>query len=477
MRCFSVIFARTATGHFGLSGGGVPWKHCPDDMRHFASVTKGGALVMGRVTAESIHAAGKFPLPGRHMFVVSRTQKSVAGTPVWPDLGAALEAAFDTGRPVFVIGGTDVLRECFCGNIPLVPGRAEFCMGRVYETIIVEETVREDTVRFTDPVPMDFRMTASDARDGCTMRVWTSGSTSASVDDQYTGLLTHIFGVGQPRADRTGTGTLAVFAPTPLVFDLQDAFPLLQLKRTAFRVLAVELLWFLQGHTDVGWLQERNVHIWDDDAAKFAARRPDMDGLGPLYGFQWRHAGAHYDADDLATMSVADYNRKHGGVDQIGRLIEGIRTDPHSRRHLVSAWAVADLDDMALPPCHVMFQMFVGVDGGLSCQMSQRSADVGLGLPFNVASYALLTHIIARATGLWPDRLTVTLGDAHVYKNHVVPLQQMMHDSDPKLRSRVSPPPRLVVEDFGGDLAALTLDHMLLTHNSPACTMKLPLST
>jgi thymidylate synthase len=211
---------------------------------------------------------------------------------------------------------------------------------------------------------------------------------------QYHDLLRRVRHEGVVKTDRTGTGTLSVFGHQ-MRFDLAAGFPLVTTKKLHIRSIVHELLWFLRGDTNVRWLQERGVSIWDEWA--------DEDGdLGPVYGKQWR------------SWSAPDGRV----VDQIAQVVEGLRTNPTSRRHIVSAWNPADIDDMALPPCHCLYQFFV-IDGRLSCQLYQRSADVFLGLPFNIASYALLTHIMARATGLAPGEFVHTLGDAHLYWNHL----------------------------------------------------------
>ncbi|MBV8594228.1 MAG: thymidylate synthase, partial [Caulobacteraceae bacterium] len=204
----------------------------------------------------------------------------------------------------------------------------------------------------------------------------------------YLHLLDEALREGVERGDRTGTGTLGLFG-RQIRFDLADGFPLLTTKRVHFRSVALELAWFLRGATNVRWLQDRGCSIWDEWA--------DANGeLGPVYGRQWRSWAA---PDGRA-------------IDQIASLVEGLKRDPQSRRHLVSAWNPADVDAMALPPCHCLFQFHVA-RGRLSCQLYQRSADLFLGVPFNIASYALLTHLIAGAVGLEPGEFVHTLGDAH----------------------------------------------------------------
>lgn len=215
----------------------------------------------------------------------------------------------------------------------------------------------------------------------------------------YLDLLDHVLTNGNRKSDRTGTGTLSVFG-YQMRFDLGAGFPLLTTKKVHTRSVFAELLWFLQGSTSVGPLHDNGVSIWDEWA--------DSDGdLGPIYGYQWRSWPDPAHAE----------NGDDGHIDQVAHVIESIRTNPDSRRHLVSAWNVADLDRMALPPCHALFQFYVA-DGRLSCQLYQRSADIFLGLPFNIASYALLTQLIAQVTGLQPGDFVHTLGDAHLYLNH-----------------------------------------------------------
>jgi thymidylate synthase len=239
---------------------------------------------------------------------------------------------------------------------------------------------------------------------------------------QYLDLLQHILEHGRPKADRTGTGTLSVFGYQAR-YALDQGFPLLTTKKLHFRSIAYELLWFLRGETNVGYLREHGVTIWDEWA--------DASGeLGPIYGYQWRS----WPAPD----------GRH--IDQLAAVIEEIRRNPNSRRLVVSAWNVADLPRMALAPCHVLFQFYV-VDGRLSCQVYQRSADVFLGVPFNIASYALLTLMVAQVTGLTPGELIHTLGDAHLYRNHVEQARlQLSREPRPLPRLRLNPAIRSIDE-------------------------------
>ncbi|MCF4122265.1 thymidylate synthase [Antribacter sp. KLBMP9083] len=217
---------------------------------------------------------------------------------------------------------------------------------------------------------------------------------AATIPTPYEDLLRDVLATGTHKDDRTGTGTRSVFG-RQLRYDLSQGFPLVTTKRVHLKSVALELLWFLRGESNVRWLQDQGVTIWDEWA--------DADGeLGPVYGVQWR--------------SWPTPDGRH--VDQISQVIEQIKANPDSRRLIVSAWNVAELEDMALPPCHAFFQFYVA-DGKLSCQLYQRSADLFLGVPFNIASYALLTHMVAAQTGLEVGDLVWTGGDVHIYDNHV----------------------------------------------------------
>ena len=222
----------------------------------------------------------------------------------------------------------------------------------------------------------------------------------------YLSLLKHVLDNGELRQDRTGTGTLSVFAPPPFRHDMREGFPLLTTKKVSFKSVAIELMWFLRGRTDVKWLQERGVTIWNEWQLQ--------DGsIGAGYGYQWRE----WDAGD---------------VDQIAALVEGLKNDPFSRRNIVTAWNPSELPYMALPPCHCFFQCYVGGDQFLDLQLYQRSADLFLGVPFNIASYALLMKILGHCTGLTPRHLTISFGDAHIYQNHMEPVRtQLSRDPMP----------------------------------------------
>jgi len=235
------------------------------------------------------------------------------------------------------------------------------------------------------------------------------------MESQYLDLMRHVLEHGHRKHDRTGVGTLSVFG-WQMRFDLRERFPLLTTKKLHLKSIIYELLWFLRGDTNVRWLQERGVTIWDEWA--------DENGeLGPVYGHQWRHWPG----------------RDGKEIDQIAAVMRSLRENPDSRRHIVTAWNPADVDRMALPPCHALFQFYVA-NGELSCQLYQRSADIFLGVPFNIASYSLLTLMMAQVCGLKPGEFIHCLGDAHLYLNHIEQARtQLAREPRPLPRMRLNP--------------------------------------
>ena len=252
---------------------------------------------------------------------------------------------------------------------------------------------------------------------------------------QYHDLMHRILDEGVRRGDRTGTGTLSVFGHQ-MRFDLARGFPLVTTKKLHIRSIVHELIWFLSGDTNIAYLKDNGVRIWDEWA--------DENGdLGPVYGRQWR------------SWPTPD----GGHVDQIDQLVEELKTNPESRRHIVSAWNVGELDAMELPPCHCLFQFYVA-EGRLSCQLYQRSADVFLGVPFNIASYALLTHMVAQVVGLAPGDFVHTLGDAHLYQNH-------LEQARAQLGRKPRPLPNLVLNPAVRDIFAFRFEHIAVENYDP----------
>lgn len=260
----------------------------------------------------------------------------------------------------------------------------------------------------------------------------------------YLDLMRHVLERGHRKSDRTGTGTLSTFG-WQMRFDLAAGFPLLTTKKVHFKSVAYELLWFLKGETNVRWLQERGVSIWDEWA--------DESGeLGPVYGSQWRS----WPAPD------------GGAIDQIAQVVESIRTRPDSRRHIVTAWNPAEIEKMKLPPCHVLFQFYVA-EGRLSCQMYQRSADIFLGVPFNIASYALLTLMVAQVCSLELGEFVHTLGDAHLYLNHLDQAKEQL--------ARVPRPlPRIRLNPGVKDIFGFRYEDLALEGYDPHPAIKAPIA-
>ena len=257
---------------------------------------------------------------------------------------------------------------------------------------------------------------------------------------QYTDLLRHVLAHGNKKEDRTGTGTISVFG-YQMRFNLADGFPLLTTKKVHLKSIIHELLWFLQGSTNIAYLKENGVRIWDEWA--------DENGnLGPVYGYQWRNwpkpDGSH--------------------IDQITQVVNAIKKSPDSRRLIVSAWNVADVDQMKLPPCHAFFQFYVA-DGKLSCQLYQRSADIFLGVPFNIASYALLTMMVAQVCGLKLGDFVHTLGDAHIYTNHM----EQVHE---QLSRDIRPLPQMKINSNVKDIFSFKFEDFELVNYDPHPAIK-----
>lgn len=395
----------------------LPWQ-LSKDLKYFKEITSAGvreeeanAVVMGRKTWDSLLALnkdGRDPLPGRMCYVVSRSQASEIGVDRFPNSAEvfgsfeeALESADEDKRikNVYVIGGQGVFSEAekyknHCKSILLtrigqnVEGDVKinksltdgFLLHDISQSY-AQKGLNFDFTRWINP-----KLFTQHHEE-----YTTNFFKERNQEQQYLDLIRDVIERGEDKEDRTGVGTRSTFG-NMMRFDLSQTFPLLTTKKVFWKGVVEELLWFLRGSTDGKALSDLGVKIWDGNGSRefldnlgFKNRR--VGDLGPVYGFQWRHFGAEYvDCD-------TDYTGK--GVDQISQLVERIKRDPDSRRHIVSAWNVADLSKMALPPCHVLFQFYVA-NGKLSCMLYQRSCDIGLGIPFNIASYALMTMMIAR---------------------------------------------------------------------------------
>jgi len=418
-------------------------------LKHFKDVTTGqrdeegrmNVIIMGRKTWEGIKnmgKGGKAPLPGRMIYVLSSDSPEAIGADrfkesveVFSDLQDALESADhdDRIRDVFLIGG----KGLFDSSIKYKNYCKQILQTRIGEN--VEGDVKIGKELFEGFHLADISKAQADNGLNYDFTRWINPSLAGryytefrekifredNQEMEYLDLVQRVIVEGKNKTDRTGTGTRSLFG-TMMRYDLGETFPLLTTKRVYWKGVVEELLWFLRGQTDSKILSSKGVTIWDKNGSKdfleksgFKDRREG--DLGPVYGFQWRHFGAHYQTCDT------DYTNQ--GIDQLSQVINQIKTNPDSRRHIVSAWNVSDLNKMALPPCHVLYQFYV-VDGRLSCLMYQRAADMGLGVPFNIASYALLTCMVAKMTNLLPGEFVHVMGDTHVYLNHIGPLQEQL---------------------------------------------------
>ena len=274
---------------------------------------------------------------------------------------------------------------------------------------------------------------------------------------QYVGLLQQVLAEGEVRQDRTGTGTKSVFGGQ-LTFDLREAFPLVTIKKTLWKSAFLEMLWFLRGEPNTAFLKQHNVPIWDDWA-------DEQGNLGPVYGVQWRGWKHHrvtpgVNSVDHLGGSVTNFDAKvtETKIDQIKELIEKLKTKPQDRRLIVSAWNVGDVPTMGLPPCHRDFQCYVSNDGYFDLMWAQRSWDLGLGAPFNITQYALLTHLLAQCAGLKPRYLKVNYGDAHIYLNHIDKLTEMLNSCE-----IIDCKPQLVIKNPTTDIDSFSIEDFDVT--------------
>ncbi|KAG1692341.1 hypothetical protein DVH05_025511 [Phytophthora capsici] len=461
-----VVAALEGTGGIGIRQQ-IPW-HLPTDMKHFRALTTAPAgsttqhaVIMGRKTWESLPAKVR-PMPKRYNVVLTRDAgyRQRENVPDAVGIAAsfheALELVNQQGEKVdqvFVIGGSAVYAEALsypaCSNVHLTKVKGQFECDAFFPLEQLQKTfkvVEESDVKEENGV--QFQFVEWERKDGDIPALEVAAladSTTPHEELQYLDLIRKILTQGAKREDRTGTGTLSVFG-AQMRFSLRNnVFPLLTTKRVFWRGVAEELLWFISGDTSAKTLQEKDIHIWDGNGSREyldsrGLQDREVGDLGPVYGFQWRHFGAKY------TNMHADYSGQ--GVDQLAEVIQKLRTNPTDRRIVLSAWNPADLNEMALPPCHMFCQFYVA-NGELSCQMYQRSADMGLGVPFNIASYALLTRLVAQVAGLKPGEFVHVIGDAHVYLNHVEPLQkQLTRTPRPFPTLHVNPEKTSSIDDF-----------------------------
>jgi len=421
-------------------------------MAHFKKVTlaapkgKMNVVIMGRKTWESIPEKFK-PLSDRINVVLSRKASEPHFASPYPAdvlIASSLEDALqklglrDDVAEIFAIGGESVYKEALampaCNRIFLTRIARDIECDAFFPTFddkLFKVSYLSKTSSNKDGLSYDFlvyeRIHEGDDEKGTLVQQASAsmmalgGNQFLHEEYQYLKLIKEISESGNVSGDRTGTGTVSLFG-TSMKFDLRKSFPLLTTKRVFWRGIAEELLWFVKGDTNGNHLAEKGVKIWDGNGSReFLDKRGlghrEVGDLGPVYGFQWRHFGAKY--VDMHT----DYTGQ--GVDQLADCIKKIKEDPTDRRILLSAWNPADLAEMALPPCHMFCQFYVA-NGELSCLMYQRSADMGLGVPFNIASYSLLTCMMAQVCGLKPGDFIHNMGNTHVYANHIEPLKEQL---------------------------------------------------
>jgi dihydrofolate reductase/thymidylate synthase len=383
----------------------LPWgDRFSFDRQRFAVITSGRIIVMGRKTWDSLPIK---PLPDRLNVVITRTPLVSDKVIVCKNLNEVLALFKFQLNNVYLIGGKKLYQEAFEKRM----------VKKVYRTVIYEYFSDCDTfypeVNYEVSKVFQFEKII----DGTKVE-FTEEDIKPLDENQYLDLVKSILERGMSSDDRTGTGTFRLFGQS-MRFSLNSGtLPLLTTKYVPWKVVLDELLWFISGSTDNKDLHKNGVKIWDANAADYKKLRPNApEGeLGPIYGFQWRHFGARYKGCELQHVD---------GIDQLERLVYDLVRNPASRRHIISAWNPTQIDQMALPPCHVMAQFLVD-EKRLTCILYQRSGDMGLGIPFNIASYALLTHIIAHSCGLDAHELIHHIGDAHVYKNHVKALEEQL---------------------------------------------------
>jgi len=405
----------------------LPWT-LQKEMIYFKSITQDNIIIMGRKTFESVGV-----LPKRINVVLTSNPSQFIGKDIYTfsNLEESLKYFKERcpDKKIYIIGGSQIYKEALkFSDMILIT-----FINKKYECDVYFPYFENDFV-----VDHTYTINSSDTHQNQTVNYQFLKYTKKNIhpEYQYINLIHDILSNGIERKDRTGTGTISLFGRR-MEFDLRKGFPLLTTKKMFTKGIFIELFWFLKGSTNNKDLLEQNVHIWDANCTKEFLEKQNLNyeenELGPIYGFQWRHFGADY------SKPLEENNL---GVDQISNLINNIKNDPWSRRHILSAWNVSDIKKMAIPPCHVLCQFYVtgkegGKEGGrkenseqtplfLDCQLYQRSGDVGLGVPFNIASYALLTHLIAHCCDLTPRFFIHTLGDAHIYTNHVEQLNTQL---------------------------------------------------
>lgn len=408
---FSIIAAHCG-GVIGTEENGtlrLPWDKIPEDLKYFRETTQGATLIVGRKTFETLP-----PLGGRMLIVVSRSNVKL-NVPTFPKLATALLYAETMGRNIFVIGGGQLYAEAI---------KSPFC-ERIYLNEIDQSTpLIGKPIAWFPEIPKNFALQSMEGDNTVIKKIYINRFDPHSEETNYLESLARIIASGNQKIDRTNIGTISTFGEI-LRFNFTSSgegntFPLLTTKRMFWKGIVEELLFFLRGDTNNQNLVDKGVHIWDGNTTREFLDKRGMQNfeegsLGKAYGFQWRFWGAPYLGKN------ADHSKtKH--YDQIQEIIRQLRETPESRRIVLSAWNVGDLDEMCLPPCHTMYVFNVQEQYGkklLYCHLTQRSGDMFLGVPFNIASASLLTFILAKAANLEPGGLMISIVDAHIYTNHI----------------------------------------------------------
>jgi dihydrofolate reductase/thymidylate synthase len=444
--------------------GGIPWD-LQQDLAYFKELThntrdpcKRNAVIMGRRTYESIPCRFR-PLRGRLNIVITSRDAAYEyeednDLMFSPNLQAALEATASNDRKVetiFVIGGAklydEALQSPLCQAVHITHIDASYECDAFFPELdpslfqlwsASEPRYSHGGISFTFAC---YTRTHDESE-----RMLPPAMASRHDEQQYLDLVDRILRSGTYRPDRTGTGTYSLFGNS-MRFNLRHTFPLLTTKRVFWRGVVEELLWFVKGGTNANTLRDKGIHIWDGNGSReyldsIGLSQREEGDLGPVYGFQWRHFGAEY------TDVHRDYTGQ--GVDQLADVIHKLKTNPTDRRIVMTAWNPAALRLMALPPCHMFCQFYVA-NGELSCIMYQRSCDVGLGVPFNIASYSLLTRMIAQVCGLRAGEFVHMMGDTHVYANHVAPLREQLGNPPRHLPTLKINPDKMDIDAFCAD--------------------------
>ena len=464
---FNIIVATNQQNGIGFQNK-IPWldKYC--DLPYFKKITtdcdsisRQNVIIMGKNTWNSLNCK---PLSNRLNCIISKSlfeeNKDSINHLIYPNLDDCLqslqETKFHNINKVFVIGGEQLYKEAivhpkciklYINKIPMTCDCDTF-FPKIDEIIYYQTSLTEDNKKIE-------------------YMIYDKISQINMEEYQYIDLIKRVLYNGTKKDDRTNIGTSSIFGNQMRFSLANNSFPLLTTKRVFLRGIIEELLWFIKGSTDSNELSKKNVRIWDGNGSRefldklgFTSR--EEGDLGPVYGFQWRFWGADY------VDNKTDYTNK--GIDQLGELIQEIKTNPNSRRLILSAWNIADIPKMALPPCHVMCQFYVA-DNKLSAQLYQRSGDIGLGVPFNIASYAVLLKMVAHITGYEPHELVYTLGDAHIYNNHIKSMKeqitrmprefpQLFIFNEPSIES---------IQDF-------TIDHFKINNYNPHKNIKMEMA-